>query len=243
MNGKFKSVKHIINRVLINPLMQSINESDLAQYIGDAIKLIGAPNSYEIKDCVIKIKDFRGTLPNDLVYIDQTLWKTGVDSKGKSNYVAMRYASSTMHSKYHKLGSPDFNQISEFTYSLNNHYIHADVSDGEVFMVYRGLVLDDLGLPQVPDNIKFEKACIAYIQLQHYYTMWVLGKLPDKVYNHAEQEWAWYVAAAQTAGQLKTIDEAESFSNAFSRLILKPLQHGSFFTNHGSQEYLRRNSI
>lgn len=243
MNGKFKSVKHIINKLLVNPLMQNINESDLAQYIGDAIKMIGAPNSYEIKDCTITIKDFRGTLPSDLVYIDQTLWRTGTNGDDEGVYVGMRYASSTMHSKYHKLGSPDFTQISEFTYSLNNHYIHADVSDGEVFMVYRGLVVDELGMPQVPDNIKFEKACIAYIELQHYKTMWVLGKLPDKVWQHAEQEWAWYVGAAQTAGQLQTIDEAESFANAFSRMILKPLQHGSFFTNHGSQEYLYKTKI
>lgn len=243
MNGNYKSVKHLINKLLVNPLMQNINESDLAQYIGDAIKLIGAPNSYEIKDCTIKIKNFRGTLPNDLIYIDQTLWRIGTDANGKGNYVPMRYASSTMHSKYHKVGSPDFNQISEYAYSLNNHYLHADVEEGEAFMVYRGLVLDELGMPVIPDNIKFEKAIMAYIKVQHYEPFWELGKITDKVFGRAEQEWAWYVGAAQTAGQLQTIDEAESFTNAFKRTILKPLQHGSYFTNHGSQEYLYKNSI
>ena len=97
MTGNYKSIKHIINKILANPLMETISEVDLATYVGDCLKLIGAPESYEEKTCDLTITNFRGALPSDILYIIQTLYK----KEEESDYYAMRYATNTFHSKYH----------------------------------------------------------------------------------------------------------------------------------------------
>lgn len=238
MNAKFKSIKYIINKILSNPLMENINPSDLAQYVGDVLRLIGAPKSFVDESCVINIKDYRGKLPKNMLYIIQCLYK-GNDEK----YYAMKYASSTMQSQYHILGSSDFNYNSEHTYSLNNDYIFFDQEEGEIKMVYKAIKVDAEGFPMIPDNVQTEKAIENYIKVQHYTILWELGKIPDKVLQRVEQEYGWYVGAAQSQANAMTIDEAEAFSNAFSKLLLKPLQHDEFFVNHGARQYLKNNRI
>lgn len=54
-NGKYKSIKSIMNRILINPNMASLNESDAAQYVSDVLRLIEVPMIYQDKVCDIEI--------------------------------------------------------------------------------------------------------------------------------------------------------------------------------------------
>lgn len=237
MNTKFKSINSVINKVLASPLMKDINISDLSTYVGEAIKLAGIPKSFVDKSCDIKIKNFRGNLPKDLIYIIQTAIKKNND------YFPMRYSTNTFSSKFHEVGSPDFNRNSKNDYSLNNGYIFLNEEEGELKMVYKGLRLDDKGLPMIPDNIKVELAIEWYIKYRYYTILWELGKIPDKVFMNAEKEYDWYIGAAQTAGQLMSIDEQESFANAFNKTILKTLQQNEFFENQGSIQYLKANRI
>lgn len=222
---------------MVNPMMEGITESDLAQYVGDAIKIAGVPKSFVDKDCVINIKKFRGALPKDMVYVVQTSIKKGED------YYPMRYATNTFSTKYHIVGSPDFNRNAKNAYSMNDGYLFLDEEEGTVLMVYKGLKVDELGFPMIPDNIKFEMAIEWYVKYRWYTTLWELGKIPDKVFQNAKQEYEWYIGAAQSAGQLMSIDEQESFTNAFNKTILKPLQQSEFFHNHGSVQYLKENRI
>lgn len=245
MNSNYKSIETVINRILRNPLMNNITEADLAQMVGDAIKLIGAPKAYEDKSCDIEITNYRGKLPLDMIYIIQSSWKeeSELDSSGNPTYYPMRVSTSTYATQYHMVGSPDFNQDSNYSYSLNNHYIYTDAETGTVTLVYKALVTDEKGFPMIPDNIKFERAVEQYVKYKHYEVLWELGKISDKVFDYNMKEWEWAVGAAQSAGQLQTIDEAESFANAFSRLLLKPLQHQEFFVNHGARQYFKENRI
>lgn len=226
---------------MANPMMENITESDLAQYVGEAIKLAGVPKSYRDGDCTINIKKYRGALPNDLVYIIQTSLKKGEGDQAK--FYPMRYATNTFSSKYHQIGSPDFNRNAKNAYSLNDGYIFLDQEEGTVFMVYKALKVDEEGFPMIPDNIKFELAIEWYVKYRYYTILWELGKIPDKVYMNAEQNYNWYIGAAQSAGQLMSIDEAESFANAFNKTILKPLEQSEFFHNQGATQYLKENRI
>jgi len=238
MNTNYKSIKTIISSILRNPLMENITESDLATYAGDALKLIGAPMSFVDATCTIDIVNHRGRLPNDLLYVVQTMDKTK-----QGDWVAMRYASDTLHSKYHEVGSPDFSTRGDKEYSMNDQYIYHDDSEATVKMLYKAIKVDKDGFPMIPDNVKFERAIEAYIEWKHFRLLFQLGKLPQGVYEDSRVEYLFAVGAAQSAGQLMTIDQAESFANAYSRLLLKPLQHGKFFTNHGTKEKFKNNRI
>ena len=261
MNAQYKSIKTLISRLLVNPMMENINDVDLARYVGEALKLIGAPMSYEDKLCTIDIKNYRGKLPKNMLYIIQTSFGDG--------HSPMRYASDTFHSQHHNVGSKEFSEKKYYNdndnlghqggyasgysrgknysqgaeYSINNQYIYLSQEEGTVNLLYKTIVTDAEGYPMIPNNIKFEKAIEWYVKYQHYMPLWEMGKIPDKVYQKVEQEYTWYVGAAQTAGQAMTIDQAASFTNAFNKLILQPLQHETFFKEHGSRQYLNNNRI
>lgn len=239
--------------------MNNLNESDVAQYISDCLRLIGAPLIYEDKVEDIDIKEHRGELPCDLLYIKQTRMYAGSNAKLRSpqstyttqmsRFVPMKYATDHFHTALHEENSPDLLGTNgseldyEVTYQINGEYIYTSFKEGKVQMSFKGLKTDEEGYPMIPDNVKVEKAIEAYIKVQHYTIMWELGKIADKVLNKAEQEYSWYVGAADTSMRALSVDQAESLKAALTRTILKPLQHHAGFKNLGTQEYINKGSI
>lgn len=242
LNTQYKSINSILSRVLNSPLIEGITEAQVAGYVADCMKLIGAPMAYEDKVATITIENNRGELPCDLLYIQQTRKYNPVSGALQS----MRYSSDTFHSAYHEVGSPDFSDLSnnyDNTYSLNNGVIYTSFKEGYLQQSYKGLKLDEDGLPMIPDNVKFELAIENYIKSQYYRIQWELGKISDKVLNKAEQEYQWYVGGANTTAQLMTIDQAETFRGAFTRILQNTTAAQKYFQDHGRQEYIKYGRI
>lgn len=235
LTTRYVSIKTIMNRLLINPMMEGIQESDIVMYIADALKLIGAPMSYDDKTEFITITEYRGELPCDLLYIQQSRRVT----ENGTSFQPMRYNSDTFSTAYHEIGSADLrhaNGTHDNSYTLNNGMIYASFPEGTMQMSYKALPVDEDGFPLIPDNVKFIKAVEEYVKCQWYRIQWELGKIPDKVFQKVEQESAWYIGAANTGAQLMTIDQAETFRAAFSRLLLNPTSGRRAFTEFGKQE-------
>jgi hypothetical protein len=240
LTTNYISIKSILSRIYNSPLMEGINESQVATYVADCVKLIGADMAYEDKVSTIAITNHRAELPCELLYIQQTRKVSGTSLE------PMRYASDTFHSAYHEVGSPDFVESAsnyDWTYSLNNGYIYTNFKQGTIQQSFRALKVDADGLPMIPDNVKFEKAIENYIKAEWYRIQWELGKISDKVLNKAEQERDWYVGGANTAAQLHTIDEAETFRAAFTKILRSDTAARSFFQSHGRQEFIKNGSI
>ncbi len=241
LTTKYISFKQIMNRVLLDPLMEGITEAAVANYIADVIALIGAPMAYHDKVQTIQICNYRAELPCDLLYIQQTRKR---ESAGQLR--PMRYSSDTFQSAYHEVGSPDFFSKPsnyDFSYSLNNGMIYTSFSDGVIEMSYKAIPVDEEGFPLIPDNVKFVRAVEEYIKLQWYRIQWGLGKIADKVYQDVKQEYAWAVGAANTAAQLMTIDQAETFRAAFTRILSNTTAAQKSFSDFGQQEYIRVGTI
>lgn len=237
--------------------MASLNESDAAQYVSDVLRLIEAPMIYQDKVCDIEILNYRGELPCDLLYVLQCRkyrqgWSVQPQSSytiGFSDFEPMKYATDHFHTALHVAESPDLQPTAasgldyETTYSIQGDMIYTSFREGMVQMSYKGLVLDEEGYPMIPDNVKVELAIEHYLKYKHYTILWEMGKIADKVLNKAEQEYSWYVGAADTSMRGMSIDQAEAFKAAFTRTILKPLQHHNGFKNLGTQEYINSGSI
>lgn len=241
LTTNYISINSVLSRTLNSPMMEGITEAQVATYVADCMKLIGAPMSYEDKVAIITIENNRGELPCDILYIQQT---RKVGSNGHLD--PMRYASDTFHSAYHEIGSPDFVEMAsnyDNTYSLNNGMIYTSFKEGTLQMSYKGLKTDEDGLPMIPDDVKFEKAIEEYIKTQYYRIQWELGKIPDKVFQKAEQESMWYIGAANTRAQLMTIDQAETFRAAFTKILQNTTAAKKYFQDHGRQEYIKYGRI
>jgi hypothetical protein len=259
-NGKYKSIKALLSRLLINPMMNGINETDVAMYVGDAIRLIEAPMAYDTYVEEIEICNHRGELPCNIVYIQQCqlAMNAKLPAQPGSTYTAhggawspMRYATDHFQTSLHDDSSNDLRQkrihFSELdydnTYSVQHDFIYTSVREGVVRMSYKGIAIDAEGFPMIPDNVKVEKAIENHIKCEYYRILWEMGKIADKVFQKVEQERDWYIGAANTGLQLQTIDQAESMKAQMTRTILKPLQQHNGFRNLGTQEYINKGSI
>lgn len=241
LTTKYISINSVLSSIFSRPLMAGITESQVAEYVGDCISLIGAPMAYEDKVAVIPIENYRGELPCDLLYIQQTRMagSNGVLSP-------MRYSSDTFQSAFHEIGSPDFTDKSsnyDNTYSINNGIIYTNFEKGSLQQSYKALKTDTDGLPMIPDNVKFKKAVENYVIAEWYRIQWELGKVSDKVLHLAQQERDWYVGGANTTAQLMTIDQAETFRGAFTSLLNNSNAAQSYFQQFGKQEYIKYGRI
>ena len=263
-NGNYKSIKSMMNRLYRYPLVSNVPEADIAQHVYDAIRLIEAPMAYHTYVEPIYVNYNRGLLPCNIIYINQTrrysskrcttdYLELGVDDF-KNAYMhynifePMTYATDHFHTSYHEDNSPDLKKYPanvdfDNTYSIQNGYIITSFEEGMIQMSYKGLMVDEEEFPMIPDNVKVEKAIENYTRLQIYTPLWEMGKVSDKVMESLKQETAWYTGGANTSMQLQSIDQAEAFKAAFTRTLLKPLQHQSSFRNFGSQEYIPNGSI
>ena len=137
------------------------------EWIGECLDLIGAPRTYVEKatdgneilghDLPITITENRGKLPCDMLSLVQAF------QNKNGTWLPMRVSTDNSHISYRCNESIDYTRETEITYKLNNNHIFTSFGEGEVILVYNANPTDERGFPMIPDNIKFIKACQAYI--------------------------------------------------------------------------------
>ena len=142
------------------------------------------------------------------------------------------------------------NPEAQYEYKINNGYIYTNFQEGYIELAYTGFVTDEHGFPMIPDDQKFIDA-IRWSLIEHIdYKKWRVGEITDKVYNHSEQERAWYIGAARNKASIPSIGEMEKLKNMFLRSITKTDAYSNYFkysnvpearyTNTGAGYYRRR---
>lgn len=247
LNGKYIELDRVIENVYRDYGFDNLDWIHCVEWIGECLDLIGAPKTYIKKatdgneklnhDTPIVIADYRGTIPCDVHKLVQAFKKDG------SAWTPMRVSTDTAFISYYCNESDDYNRDSEHTYSLNNGIIHTSFKTGEVVLEYLGNPTDDRGYPMLPDNIKYIKACQAYIAKKVLMKKQIQGKsINPNVINSIEQDSAWYIGAADTAARIPTMDEFESWKNNFLKLIPDINSHSSAFRGDGYMERRFNNS-
>lgn len=217
------------------------------EWIGECLDLIGAPLTYIEKatdgneklnhQSPISIVENRGKLPCDMHKLIQTFY---CDNK---NWLPMRVNTDTTHISYYCNTSLDANRICDLTYKLNNNHIFTSFKDGEVVMVYLANPTDENGYPMIPDNVKYKKACQAYIAQRMLLKKQIQGKsINPNVIQAIDQDCYWYIAAADSSSRIPTIDKMESWKNNFVKLIPNINSHAGAFRSDGQMEKRFNNS-
>ena len=117
--------------------------------------------------------------------------------------------------------------------------IYTSFRNGYVEMAYRGIVVDEDGMPMVPENFAIMRALIDYIKVQYYTILVENMRMPYQVLQMVEQRYAWSIGRASTQLHQMSLDEAENFTNIVNRLIPDLKQHDKYYASLGSKEYLR----
>ncbi len=233
LNGNYVSIYEIIERVYGFFDDDIMEFSELVTHISDALLLIGA-NS-QMTDVVeeIPIKDYRGILPCNIVYVNQI--------RTCDTHEALRYTGNSFHSLINP-DTPDLHTESSLTYSLNEGHIFTNQEEGTLEMSYRALPVDKDGYPMIPNDIKYKKAVEAYVMERIGFKLNLLSRLSDHKYERLIREYDWYVGAAQSRATMPSVDKMETIKNAYSRLLLSTMAHSTFFTSVSDPEIIRTTS-
>lgn len=214
-----------------HPMMQDLNLEQVIGYAIDFMKIVGVPNTFINKTRILDIKGYRSELPCDFYSMIQI--RPYSDSGGPDFHHAYRYTTDSFHMSDNK------SDWSDITYKLQGNCIFFSTPEnGSVEISYNAIPVDKDGYPLIPDSTFYTRALKAYIKKEYFGIQFDLGKINLSVMNRADQEYAWYVGQAQSELIMPSIDEMESITNMWNRLI-DVNQHRHGFLHEGTAEHIR----
>jgi len=241
LTGKYVDVAYVIERVYRDYGFDlEIKFDEVIEWIWDVMSLIGAPqplidritDGSDTMPKPIDIVNFRGDLPTDLhsVYLARDY-----DTK-----MPMVCKSSSFLRDMEQM----FSRESQYSYTLNNNYIFTSFEEGQVELHYKAFPTNSLGMPMVPDDIKFIMAVQAYLAERIGFRLYMQDHITRDKYQKLEQDRGWYIGAAGTKAQIPSIDEMESIKNRFLRLrIHTDLHNASFIYSPDSERLILHNNL
>lgn len=246
-NGKYIKMDRVIENVYRDYGFDNLDWIHCVEWIGECLDLIGAPmttiematdaNEKLGHPSPIVITENRGKLPCGMHRLVQAFRCVNGD------WLPMRVSTDTSHVAYHCNKSIDATRECDLTYKLNNDHIFTSFDDGEVVMVYKANPTDENGFPMIPDNIKYIKACQAYVAQKVLFKKRIQGKEVGRdVINTIDQDVSWYISAADSSARIPTIDMMESWKNNFTKLIPDINSHATAFRGDGKMEQRFNNS-
>lgn len=233
---RYVKLIELIDRLKSNNIMADLNYEAVVIYVTDFFHILNSPKLLKDfkTDPDIEIKDYMGKLPCNFVKEVQVRMRHHNNDKA---FIPMRKATDS----FHPVGQQQCYQEgpSDITYTINNGMIYTSFRNGFVEMAYRGIVVDEDGIPMVPENFAIMRALIDYIKVQYYTILVENMKMPYQVLQMVEQRYAWSIGRASTQLHQMSLDEAENFTSIVNRLIPDLRQHDKYYSSLGTKEYLR----
>ena len=232
ITGRTISIGNILWKVLKQPIVQDLKYEDAAEYAIEYLRLIGAPLAFEDKVIRIKLNNYKGLLPSNLITLKGIEYADCECNGG----VAMRYASNIYHTDIN--GCEPGGQ--EYTYITQNNVLTTSMKDGWVNVSYSAISTDDFGYPLIPDNESFKVGLEYYIIHRTLEGLWSMGKITDKVFQYYEQKRHYYSAQATNSMTIKNMDQMETMFNALNRMIIDVNPQETFYKNFGVKEIIKQ---
>lgn len=228
MAEQYSSIKLILDKILRHPLMQDITLETAVDYCVDFMRIVGTPGIFEEKTEIIRVKEYRATLPCDYYQVIQ-IRKVGGAS--------FRYSTDSFHMSECK---HDYKRgVNDLTYKIQGNIIYTSIEDGDIEISYEAIATDEDGYPLIPDNSSFTRALELYIKKKQFTVLFDLGEISPAVLQNVQQEYAWAVGDCESEFNRLSIDKAESFFNSWRTLIIRDGEHRTGFKNNGSKERLK----
>jgi len=239
-NGQNVSLKTILWKVLNQPIAADLTYEDAAAFAVEAIRLIGAPLSFE--DLVtppIQVTNNKAPLPANLLNIRGVRIINNLENFD-DGAIALRHATDIYHTGANCGPDSENNIPHEYTYTVQKGIIFTSIPSGYVQISYRGLPIDDDGYPLIPNEQKTLLAIEYYILHRFIEPLWIIGKITDKAFSYIEQKRHFYMGGADTSLKLQSPDHLESIMNSINRLIINDSAHSNFYRGSGQQERIKR---
>jgi hypothetical protein len=238
LSGNYIPLDEVIERAYRESGREEIDWNDAVVWIGDCLDLIGIPGQYLDKITngeegmpePLEVINYRVELPADFF---QIIGIREFDLKVPLQKSFGIYTKSpTDNMPYDYNDNYATNDIRNYGYQINEHFIFTTFETGRLEIAYKAFPTDTRGLPLIPDNTKYKLALQNYICAKLARQEWV--KDPNSsgkraIFNDFEREANWYCGAAQTNGIMPDLNTMESIKNNWLRSIPKNDQFDNGF--------------
>lgn len=266
-SGKNTSVKVVIAKLYRD---LDLREEDIfinfLEWSAEALEKIGTFTQLETKitEPPIDIHNYKGHLPDDLVYINSVslngypilpstnpFGPVKLDLPGTSSSAPYAfYEDKIQNTVFVNPGDSGLYTLNSrglyerVTYQISNGCIKTSICNGCLEISYQAMPIDSDGFPLVPDYVEFREALYWYINMKYSYSLWRRGELRDGIYQHAQEQWHWYCQQAANRAMIPDLNTLESIKRSFLCLRPRTEQFRNFYndlnkTNNHNQYYDR----
>lgn len=249
---RYTSIRRVLDNILEHPLLSNVTLEQAVRYTIRFISLFGMPKMYQDKIEDVKIENFRGLLPCDLVKIIQV--------RDKATGICLRSMTDTFTPGMNNTPPPpkpkDLNNNvkditmeyipprkpldGEMTFKTQGRVVFTSYPEGVVEIAYKAIPVDSDGYPMIIDNENYIAALEAYIKKQVFTIKFDTGKIAANVLQNAQQEYAWLAKTLETEMCTPSYDEAQSIANMYNTLITNNTSFYKGFKDAGDLERIRR---
>lgn len=236
--SKYVPVFQIINQVYRDLGSTDFNIADALEWAGEAMEFIGAAPVYLPYTYAFKVVNRRVKLPIGLHYIEQVKGYPTEDLENcplEQDYYPMTYSTSSSAHRYCE-ANQDCNTCHRLTYTVNDDFINPSFDTGFLLISFNSIALDKEGNVLIPDDVKFKNAVSYHIQEKVAFKMLIGGKIQGDVYQIISKNRDYYIGAANSRGNMPSIDQMETIKNDWLRLIPKLNHHADNFISLGIEE-------
>lgn len=250
---QYTSIRRVLDDLLDHPLLRDLTLEQVVRHTIRFISLHGYPKLYQDKIETVRIQDFRGLLPCDLVSIIQVKdLNSGVCLRAMTDTFTpgLRSKPNDRHQPKDLLNNVNFpvntyippanSNMEELSFKTQGRIIFTSFPKGEVEIAYKAIPTDDDGFPLLIDNETYLNALEAYIKVKVFTVKFDTGKMAAGILNNAQAEYAWASHLLKTEMTMPSMSEMESITRMLNTMV-KPVTHfDNGFKNLGDREYRRR---
>lgn len=247
---KFTSVKEVIARVYRDLEIKDTGRwTDMIEWSADALEKIGAVQQLTPVVKKLTVKNYRVELPcgfYKLNHIYYNGYPLKLSSSTFGNALVNPYLNATVDSITLDAlnGNPAMltvktvNYESRDTFSINPGYITTSFKEGDIYVSYDSITVDEDGFPMVPDDVNYKQALFWYIASMLQLPSWFNGD-KDSKFEACNQMWLKHAGQAGAKAMMPDVVQLENIKNSWVRLIPNINSADTFFMGLNNQEQLK----
>ncbi len=200
MNG-YISADEIISRAVGGLDIQDVNYSldNMYRDIFDGELEIGTRGiALARKECMLDLKEYRAQLPNDFFQLISV-------STGKNCLARPSNADFTLFHNDSPYLADRCDWYGEHRFYINQNFIDLDKKEGRIGIAYFAAPRDAQNRPLVVE--KHARAVASYLQYRMIRTRYLLGKVPQHIYESIKGEWTWEKNQCQRTDDMPNLQD------------------------------------
>lgn len=229
MITKFKSIQTIISGLYRDlGTNTELNESDIIEWAGEALMLIGAYPQFVENISLLEVTNHTAKVPTNFLYLKSV-------TNSKTGHV-LSWNNKSAVTNYNCPECKIPTCCTEDNFYIHDCQLNTSLNCGTLCFTYIGLPVDCDGYPMMPDDVYYDKALKAYCTYMLDKIQFRKGTLPQAIFQFSEKEWLWYVGAAKGSANTLDTNAMERIKNVWVRLIPRQNEFRNNFNNLGKPE-------